>query len=102
MSGPGGSPTVAEDAFAVSRGLFEQVTADPAAPAATSLTHSQLEDLLSARMREVTRSLYQDHLTPRAVTETRLPEVADARGVERTRIERGRAPDLRNRFLDHC
>lgn len=98
MSRAGGPLSVVEEAFAVSRRLFEQVAADLAAPSAASLTHSQLEDLLSVRMREVTRSLYQDHLTLRAVTEQRLPEVADARGVERTRIERGRARDLTTVF----
>jgi hypothetical protein len=45
-----------------------------------------------------TRALYQDHLTLRAVTEQRLPEVADLRGVERTRIERGRRRDLTTVF----
>ncbi|MFE2093473.1 hypothetical protein [Streptomyces sp. NPDC059460] len=54
------------------------------------MTHSQLEDLLGSRMREVTRSLVQDHLNLRALTETRVADVVDAGGVERTRIERGR------------
>jgi hypothetical protein len=98
VNGSGGSLATAEDAFALFRGLFDQVAADLAAPPAASLTHSQLEDMLSARMREVTRSLYQDHLTLRAVTEQRLPEVTDARGVERTRIERGRTRDLTTVF----
>ena len=81
---------VAEIAFAASRGLFEQVAADLTSPDAATLTRSGLEDLLAARMREVTRQLFQDHLDLRAVRERRADPVVDAAGVERTRIERGR------------
>ena len=70
MSGTGSELAAAEDAFAASRGLFEQVTADLSGPDSAELTHSQLEDLLGSRMREVTRSLFQDHLNLRALTET--------------------------------
>lgn len=92
MSGVAGAAglAAAEDAFAASRGLFEQVTADLSGPDTAQLTHSQLEDLLGLRMREVTRSLFQDHLNLRALTETRAADVVDADGVERTRIEHGR------------
>lgn len=86
----GGALAVAEDCFAVSTGLFEQVKADLAGPGAAAMTHSQLEDMLGSAMREVTRSLFQDHLALRSLTEVRVPEVVDAAGVERTRIERGR------------
>ncbi|MGW3661534.1 hypothetical protein ACWD6R_40675, partial [Streptomyces sp. NPDC005151] len=89
---------VAEDAFAASRGLFEQVTVDLSGPDTAELTHSQLEDLLGSRMREVTRSLFQDHLNLRSLTETRVPQVVDADGVERTRIERGRGRVLATVF----
>jgi len=41
-------------------------------------------------MREVTRALFQDHLTLRAMTEVRVETVVDTADVERTRIERGR------------
>jgi hypothetical protein len=85
-----GGLAVAEAAFAASRGLFEQVAADLTSPDAAALTHSGLEDLLAARMREVTRQLFQDHLDLRAVREQRAGQVVDAAGVERTRIERGR------------
>jgi hypothetical protein len=89
---------VAEDAFAASRGLFEQVTADLAAPPAAAMTASQLEDMLGARMREVARSLFQDHLNLRALTETRATDVVDAGGAPRTRIERGRIRGLATVF----
>ena len=79
-----------EDAFAASAGLFAAACAELAAPQAAVLTHSQLEDLLGTRMREVTRQLFQDHLTLRARDEMRLEEVVDAAGAPRTRIERGR------------
>jgi hypothetical protein len=85
-----GPLAVAETAFAASRGLFEQVAADLTSPDTAALTHSGLEDLLTARMREVTRQLFQDHLDLRAVRERRADPVVDATGVERTRIERGR------------
>ncbi|MFE9240467.1 ISKra4 family transposase [Streptomyces sp. NPDC007007] len=88
----------AETAFAASRRLFESVTDELGSTDAASLTHSQLEDLLGSRMREVTRQLFQDHLRLRELTEQRLPEVVDASGVERTRIERGRSRTLATVF----
>ncbi|WP_407918485.1 ISKra4 family transposase [Kitasatospora sp. NE20-6] len=89
---------VTEAAFAASRDLFERVAGDLAGPDAAALTHSALEDLLAARMREVTRQLFQDHLDLRAVREERVGEVVDAAGVGRTRIERGRARILATVF----
>lgn len=54
--------TAAEDGFAASRGLFEQVADDLGGTRAGAMTHGELEDLLAARMRQVTRQLLQDHL----------------------------------------
>ncbi|WST82428.1 hypothetical protein OG762_50425 (plasmid) [Streptomyces sp. NBC_01136] len=79
-----------EDAFAASAGLFAAACAELAAPEAAVMTHARLEDLLGARMREVTRQLFQDHLTLRARDEVRRQEVVDTAGVGRSRIERGR------------
>ncbi|MEV6057835.1 hypothetical protein [Streptomyces sp. NPDC052107] len=93
-----GGLAVTETAFAASRGLFEQVATDLTSPDAAALTHSGLEDLLAARMREVTRQLFQDHLDLRAVRERRADPVVDAAGVERTRIERGRTRILSTVF----
>jgi hypothetical protein len=93
-----GPLAVTETAFAASRGLFEQVATDLTSPDAAALTHSGLEDLLAARMREVTRQLFQDHLDLRAVREQRADPVVDAAGVERTRIERGRCRILATVF----
>jgi hypothetical protein len=90
----GGALAAAEDVFTASTGLFEHVKADLAGPGTAAMTHSQLEDMLGLAMREVTRSLFQDHLRLRALTEVRVADVVDAHGVERTRIERGRTRTL--------
>lgn len=87
-----------EDAFAASAGLFAAACAELAAPQAAVMTHAQLEDLLGVRMREVTRQLFQDHLTLRARDEARREEVVDAAGVGRSRIERGRCRMLATVF----
>ncbi|WP_435835085.1 ISKra4 family transposase [Streptomyces antibioticus] len=87
-----------EDAFAASAGLFAAVCAELAVPEAAVMTHAQLEDLLGLRMREVTRQLFQDHLTLRARDEVRVDQVVDVAGVERTRIERGRHRTLATVF----
>jgi hypothetical protein len=94
----GGDLALAEAAFADSRRLFAEVAAEMQNPDTGRLTHSQLEDLLGARMREVTRALYQDHLRLREVTEVRAGEVVDSDGLERTRIERGRSRRLTTVF----
>ncbi|WSY90074.1 ISKra4 family transposase [Streptomyces sp. NBC_00873] len=87
-----------EDAFAASAGLFAAACAELAAPEAAVMTHAQLEDLLGARMREVTRQLFQDHLMLRASNEVRRQEVVDVAGVGRSRIERGRHRTLATVF----
>ncbi|MED7829019.1 hypothetical protein VXC91_46205, partial [Streptomyces chiangmaiensis] len=87
-----------EEAFAASAGMFAEVCTELAAPQAAVMTHAQLEDLLGARMREVTRQLFQDHLTLRADNEVRRQEVVDATGVERSRIERNRHRTLATVF----
>ncbi|MFB7601174.1 ISKra4 family transposase [Streptomyces sp. NPDC056160] len=78
--------------------MFAAACAELAAPKAAAMTHAQLEDLLGARMREVTRQLFQDHLTLRSGNEVRRQEVVDAAGVERSRIERGRRRTLATVF----
>jgi hypothetical protein len=94
----GGDLAVAEATFAASRGLFDQVSTRMQSAGAGLLTHSQLEEVLAADMRAVTRQLYQDHLRLRELTEVRQSEVVDAAGVERTRIERGRHRKLATVF----
>jgi len=94
----GGNLAAAEAAFAASRGLFEQVTSRMQSAEAGALTHSRLEEVLGADMREVARALYQDHLRLRELTEQRAEQVVDAEGRERTRIERGRRRTLSTVF----
>lgn len=77
-----------EDAFAASAGLFAAACAELAAPQAAVMTHAQLENLLGARMREVTRQLFQDHLTLRARDEARTER---GRGRRRCRALEDRA-----------
>lgn len=86
----GGDLAVAEAVFTASRARFEQVSARMQSVDAELMTHSQLEESLGADMRQLARALYQDHLRLRELTEQRVPEVVDASGRERTRIERGR------------
>jgi hypothetical protein len=86
-------------AFDRSRQLFEQVVAGLADPGCGELTHAQLEDQLTERCRELTRSLFQDHLDLRACREQRRPEGAlGADGVARARAERGHQRDLATVF----
>jgi hypothetical protein len=57
-----------------------------------------LEDVLTARSRELFRQLLQDHLDVRAEGEHRLPEVSDAKGVARRAVELGHARALTSVF----
>jgi hypothetical protein len=60
-----------DDPFAVSRRMFDGLTAEPAGPAAAALTACDLEELLDERGREVLRQLLQDHFDLRAAREER-------------------------------
>lgn len=84
--------------FAASLGLFEAITRDLDGPETAGMTHAQLEDELTGRGRELIRQLYQDHLDLRAVREVRAAAVVDTDGLERTRIERGRARTISTIF----
>jgi hypothetical protein len=88
----------AAGAFDRSRELFEQVVAGLADPGHGRLTHGELEEQLTARSRELMRSLLQDHLDLRACREQRREPVAGADGVERTRTEHGHQRGLATVF----
>ena len=62
------------------------------------MTHAQLEDLLGARMREVTRQVFQEHLTLRARNEDRHDQVVDTAATGCSRTERGRHRTLATVF----
>ena len=55
---------------------FGEVTAYLSAAEGLSATHADLERELTARMREVTRVLYRDHLALREMLEQRASAVA--------------------------
>ena len=63
-----------------------------------SLTHSDVEDEITKRIREVARLAYQGHTDLRAEREERLDEVVDADGVARHRAEYGRKRSLTTVF----
>jgi len=62
--------------------------------ASAGLTHAEVEDEITERIRESARLVYQGHLDLRAEREPRLAEVADAAGVTRERVEYGRGRQL--------
>ena len=83
-----------DDPFAVSRGMFDGLTAELAGPAAAVLTACELEELLDERGREVLRQLLQDHFDLRAGREEQQArqDRAPATGhdqITRTRLETG-------------
>jgi hypothetical protein len=62
------------------------------------MTHAELEDRLSADMREVIRRLFQDHVELRAEREERLGDVAGAEGVVHGSAEAGHERPLATVF----
>jgi hypothetical protein len=85
---PGYADEVA-GAFDRSRARFEAIVAELAGPQTSGQTHAQLEDFLhNGAGRELLRTLMQDRLDLQAAREQRQ-QVVDAKGVERTRAERG-------------
>jgi hypothetical protein len=88
----------ANDAFAASRGRFEQVCTFLGGEQAGSLTHGELETRLTVDVRELVRQLYQDHLDLRAAREQRLGEVVDVQGRGRGSVEAGHVRPLQTIF----
>lgn len=62
--------------------------------ASAGLTHAEVEDEITQRIREAARLVYQGHLDLRAEREPRLAEVVDTDGVTRDRAEYGRFREL--------
>ena len=94
MSGPGERAGV----FDASRECFEEALGWLAGPAATALTHAELEDELDGRGRELLRRMCQDHLTVRAATESRIDGVCDADAVTHGAVESGHRRPLATIF----
>lgn len=86
------------EVFEASRVLFEALVRELAGPDCAGATHAELEDVLTARSRELMRQLLQDHLDLRAQREQRLPEVSDAGQVTRPAVETGHARALTTVF----
>jgi hypothetical protein len=78
--------------------LFDALVGELTGPDCAGATHAELEDVLTARSRELMRQLLQDHLDLRARREQRLPEVTDAEGVARGSVETGHARALTTVF----
>ncbi len=70
------------DAFTRSREVFESVVSDLDDHDMATKTHVELEDHLTVKAREITRSLLQDHLDLRAVREVEHAVVVDIDEVE--------------------
>ena len=84
-------------AFGVSRACFEDIVGWLEASEADSLSHSELEDDLDRRGRELLRRLLQDHLELRAQREERV-EVAAVKGVTHGSVEAGHTRALTTLF----
>ena len=75
--------------FGASRRCFEQTLEWLDGSDARELEHSELEDQLDRRGRELLRRMLQDHLTVRAGTERRLAAAVDSDGVTHGAVEAG-------------
>jgi hypothetical protein len=88
------------DAFDSSRECFEDALGWLKGIEASALTHGEIEDQLDCRGRELLRRMYQDHLTLRSVTETRLEAVLDTEAVTHGTVESGHQRPLATIFGD--
>lgn len=85
------------EAFGESRACFEDIVGWLDGTEAGSSSHSELEDDLDRRGRELLRRLLQDHLDLRAQREERV-EVIDVDGVTRGSVEAGHTRQLATVF----
>ena len=80
-------PAEGGDGFDRSRGQLEQIVEQLATVEADELEHGELECLIEREGRELLRQLLQDRLDLRALRESRLDAVVDAREVPRSAVE---------------
>ena len=85
-------------AFTRAQGLFESLVGDLAERKADSLTHSELEVMISERGREVMLELLQGHMDLRSIREPQLTEVVDADQIPHRRIEKDHERQLNTVF----
>jgi len=72
--------------FAEPRAQFERMVSWLGSQEAAGATHSELEEELDAKGRELLRQLFQDHLRLRALRERRQPAVWGSDGEVRTHV----------------
>jgi hypothetical protein len=84
---PGYASAETRAAFTASYTLFDGLVAWLAGDQSAGMTHAELEERLHAEGLGLLRQLLQDSLDLRAVREERLPEVIDADGYRRGRVE---------------
>lgn len=89
---------VEAESFARSREMFASVVGELASAQTGQCSHAELEDLLTARSRELIRTLMQDHLDLRAAREQRREDVTGSDAVARTRVEKGHQRQLAGVF----
>jgi len=91
-------PAEGGDGFARSRGQLEQIVEQLVSVEADELEHGELECLIEREGLELLRQLLQDRLDLRAVRESRLDAVVDAREVPRPAVERDHRRALSSMF----
>ena len=92
------NPRADKESFGHSRECFGEVLGWLEGPDSAALSHAELEDQLDCRGRELLRRMFQDHLSLRAVTETRLDEVLDAEDLTHSAVEAGHRRPLATVF----
>lgn len=92
------TPRIEKETFAASRECFGQILGWLEGPDAAAASHGELEDQLDCRGRELLRRMLQDHLSLRAVTESRLEVVLDAEAVTHGAVESGHRRPLATVF----
>jgi hypothetical protein len=91
-------PAEGGDGFGRSRGQLEQIVEQLVSVEADELEHGELECLIEREGLELLRQLLQDRLDLRAVRESRLDAVVDAREVPRPAVERDHRRQLSSMF----
>ncbi len=87
-----------DEAFAESGKCFRELEEWAASEVAAGLQHSELEEQLGVRGRELMRQLFQDRLNATAAAEERRHDVTGEDGIVRTRAERDRERPLMTKF----
>jgi hypothetical protein len=92
------SAASAVEHFGASRHFAEETLSWLEGPEAAALAHAELEDQLDVRGRELLRTMLQDHLSLRAVSEVRMESVVDSDGVAHGAVETGHRRPLATIF----